>query len=349
MTKFSLYRFNRINFWVFQITGWLFFSVYAFFVTTIFVNNSGILPTIVLVIWLTTGFGLTLLLRVIFINDLFKKQVLFLRIGIAVLLPLLLSLGWILEWNFLNATFSFKSRYAIFDSLRNFVLDFVFAHGPLYSWTFFYFAIKSWYSFIDQKIRAEKTVSLLNYSNLQMLRYQLNPHFLFNSLNSIKALIRENPEMAETTVTSLSDFLRYTLQYNEKLMIPVSEELKIIEKYLSIEKIRYEERLDYSIESDKSIMNMNVPCLITQPLVENSIKHGLHKVPEGIKLIIKIFKKDNMSVIEVSNSGKLSPTWTKGIGLGNLIDRLENSYRQNVKFSLKEENNLVVARIIILS
>lgn len=349
MTRFSLYKYHKINFWVFQITGWLFFSVYAFFVTTIFVNNSGIMPTIILVIWLTTGFGLTLLLRMIFINDHFKKQVLILRIGIAVFLPLFLSMGWVLEWNFLNATFSFKSRYAIFDSLRNFVLDFVFAHGPLYSWTFFYFAIKSWYSFIDQKIRAEKAVSMLNYSNLQMLRYQLNPHFLFNSLTSIKALIHENPEMAETTLTSLSDFLRTTLQYNEKLMIPVSEELEIVEKYLKIEKIRFEDRLDYSIETDKSILDLEIPCLITQPLVENSIKHGLFKTPEGIKLFIKIYNSGNKIIIEVSNSGRLSPVWSKGVGLRNLLDRLENSFPQKVKFTLKEENNLVVARIIILS
>jgi len=349
MTRFSLYSYHKINFWVFQITGWLFFSVYAFFVTTIFVNNSEILPTIILVTWLTTGFGLTLLLRIIFINELFKKQVLILRIGLAVFLPLILSLGWILEWNFLNAIFSFKSRYAIFDSLRYFILDFVFAHGPLYSWTFFYFGIKSWYSFIDQKVRAEKAISMLNYSNLQMLRYQLNPHFLFNSLNSIKALIHENPEMAETTVTSLSDFLRTTLQYNEKLMIPVSEELEIIEKYLKIEKIRYEERLNYSIETDKSILDMDIPCLITQPLVENSIKHGLLKAPEGIKLFIKIFKNENKIVIEVSNSGRLSSAWSTGVGLGNLLDRLENSFPQKVKFTLKEENNLVVARIVILS
>lgn len=347
----SLYTYNKRNFWILQVAGWFIFSFYSFLVTTttVFTRTSGVLPIIGILLWLVTGFMLTLMMRIVYKSEFFREQVSAFRIGIIVVLPITLSLVWILEFNLISPVFSMKSRYSIFDSFKNFILDFVFVHGPFYLWTFFYFGIKSWYSFVDQKIRAEKASSMLNYANLQMLRYQLNPHFLFNSLNSIKALIHENQELAERTVTSLSEFLRATLQYNERLMIQVSEELAIIEKYLSIEKIRYEERLDYSIKSDEDVKDFEIPCLITQPLVENSIKHGLYKSPEGIRILVRFYKKKSKTIIEVSNSGHLQPEWKKGVGLKNLEERLDNCYPGKFSFTIGEEDNIVIARIIIES
>lgn len=301
------------------------------------------------VIWIISGFFLTLVLRYVFSSALYKKQISAFRISTAAFLPLALSIAWILEWNFLNPVFLMKTRYPCFDSLKNFILDFVFDHGPFYLWTFFYFGIKSWYSFIDHKIKAERAMSMFNYAKLQMLRYQLNPHFLFNSLNSIKALIHENQELAETMVTSLSDFLRATLKYNEELSITVSEELEITEKYLTIEKIRYEERLDYKIRADAGVLDVKIPCLITQPLIENSIKYGLFSNPSGIKLNVSFLKGDKKLIIEVSNSGTLFPNWSKGIGLKNLIERLDNSYPEKAEFALIQENHMVIARIIMPS
>jgi len=347
----SLYTYSKRSFWIFQITGWFIFSFYSFLVTTttVFTRSSGILPVTGIFLWLVTGFMLTLLLRAVFKSEYYRKLYSIFRIGIAVVLPLTLSLLWVLEFNLISPVFIMKSRYTIFDSFRNFILDFVFVHGPFYLWTFFYFGIKSWYSFVDQKIRAEKANSMLNYANLQMLRYQLNPHFLFNSLNSIKALIHENQELAVRTVTSLSEFLRATLQYNERLMIQVSEELAIIEKYLSIEKIRYEERLDYSLKSDEDVKDFEIPCLITQPLVENSIKHGLYKNPEGIRIHVRFYKEKSKTIIEVSNSGHLQPDWKKGVGLKNLEERLDNCYPGKFNFTIGEEDNNVITRIIIES
>ncbi len=345
----SLYTYHKKNFWILQVTGWFIFSSYSFLVTTttVFTRTSGVLPAIGIFIWLATGFLLTLLMRIVYKSEFFRQQILVFRLVIVIFLPITLSLLWILEFNSISPLFVMKSRYSIFDSFKNFILDFVFVHGPFYLWTFFYFGIKSWYSFIDQKITAEKAVSMLNYANLQMLRYQLNPHFLFNSLNSIKALIHENQELAERTVTSLSEFLRATLQYNERLMIQVSEEISIIEKYLSIEKIRYEERLDFSLISDEDVKAVEIPCLITQPLVENSIKHGLYKTPQGIKIIVRFYKKGAKIIVEVSNSGHLEPDWKKGVGLKNLEERLHNCYPGKVSFTIDEKDNTVFARIII--
>lgn len=345
----SLYTYTKRSFWIFQITGWFIFSFYSFLVTTttVFTRSSGMLPLTGISLWLMTGFLLTLFMRIVYKSEYYRKLDSIFRIGIAVVLPLTVSLIWILEFNLISPVFVMKSRYSIFDSFKNFILDFVFVHGPFYLWTFFYFGIKSWYSFVDQKIRAEKANSMLNYANLQMLRYQLNPHFLFNSLNSIKALIHENQELAERTVTSLSEFLRATLQYNERLMIQVSEEISIIEKYLSIEKIRYEERLNFSLILDKEVKAVEIPCLITQPLVENSIKHGLYKSPQGITIIVRFYKKGSKINIEVSNSGHLEPDWMAGIGLKNLQERLHNCYPGKTKFTIEEEDNTVVARIVI--
>jgi LytS/YehU family sensor histidine kinase len=200
---------------------------------------------------------------------------------------------------------------------------------------------------VSEKERSQKAIMLAQRSQLQMLRYQLNPHFLFNSLTSIQTLVHENPEQAETMVEELSDFLRYSLQYNEILMIPVSEELEIARKYLTIERIRFEERLEFTINEDVSSMGVEIPCFITQPLVENSIKHGLQNNPIGINIVLTTSVIEDEFILEVANTGKLSQNWSIGIGLKNILDRLENSYHGHSRFSLSEENGFVIARILI--
>jgi two-component system LytT family sensor kinase len=115
-----------------------------------------------------------------------------------------------------------------------------------------------------------------------------------------------------------------------------------------VEKVRYEGRLIYSVKADDSVMSIKVPCFITQPLVENAIKHGLLNSPEGIQLSIRYSCTASDSVfIEVINSGNLKKNWTAGIGLGNLLERLETSYPDMFTFSLNQANDKVVARILI--
>jgi two-component system LytT family sensor kinase len=129
-------------------------------------------------------------------------------------------------------------------------------------------------------------------------------------------------------------------------LIPVKEEMEIIKKYLIVEKIRYEERLTYFIMADEGLLETELPCFITQQLVENSIKHGLIGKPGGINLKIKYRNYETGALaLGVINSGKLIEAWSYGVGLTSLLERLENSYPNKYIFSLKQEGNEVVARI----
>lgn len=214
-------------------------------------------------------------------------------------------------------------------------------------WSILYFGIKYWQDFVAEKQRANDAVVMAQNAQLQMLRYQLNPHFLFNSLNSIQALVHENPDQADSMVSELSEFLRFTLKYNDKIMISVKEEVDITHKYLTIEKIRFEERLDFMVHTDEKALKVEIPCFITQPLVENSIKHGLFNNPDGIKLKFNVFIEHSKLVLEVANSGKLEQGWRMGVGLQNVFDRLENSYPGRFSFILDEQDGFVIARILI--
>src|SRR5690606_38237133 len=120
-----------------------------------------------------------------------------------------------------------------------------------------------------------------NEIELNRLISQLNPHFVFNSMNSIRALIDEDPKLAKQAVTELSNVLRNFLLMGKKTMVAFSEELKMVKDYLSLEKIRFEEKLQIIIKVDDDCMNFLVPPLMIQTLVENGIKHGTSKLPEG--------------------------------------------------------------------
>ena len=122
----------------------------------------------------------------------------------------------------------------------------------------------------------------------------------------------------------------------------------MIHKYLTIEKIRFEERLDFTIETDKQALEKEIPFFITQPLVENSIKHGLFNNPDGIKLKFRVMYIPNRLTLEVSNTGRLSHEWHMGVGLTNVLERLENCFPGRFDFSLRESEDLVIAKISIV-
>lgn len=219
---------------------------------------------------------------------------------------------------------------------------------PFFVWSILYFNIKYWKDLVAETDRSKASLLLATTAQLQMLRYQINPHFLFNSLNSIKALTYENPEQAGIMLTELSEFLRTTLCYNDKVYIPVKEEIEIIEKYLSIEKIRFEERLNYKIGYDKKILGKEILCFITQPIVENAIKHGLENNPAGIDINISFTRIEDYLSIEIENTGILkNPDNSNGKGLKNVMERLENAYSKEYIFCINDDNGVVKTRLLI--
>jgi sensor histidine kinase YesM len=189
------------------------------------------------------------------------------------------------------------------------------------------------YEILQKKLRQkevdeQKAKTLATEAQLASLESRIHPHFLFNTLNSISALITENPAMAEEMMENLSDLLRYSLDSSSRSLVSLKQELEITEKYLEMEKIRYEDRLTYQIKCDEHILSTKLPPLSLQTLVENSIKHAVSKTSDLTSIIISVQKNEANIEIEVTDTGKgftekdLQPNH----GLDNLQKRLQTLF-----------------------
>jgi len=203
----------------------------------------------------------------------------------------------------------------------------------------FYFAIIILLYYL-LKYSEDLQEKVLNESNLQQiiqqtaldaLKSQLNPHFIFNSLNSISSLTISNPEKAQQMVIKLSDFLRNSLQNNESKTHALSEELKVIQLYLDIEKIRFGDRLSIVEEIDEGCNAAQIPNMILQPLFENAIKYGLYETVDHVEIVTKVRLEDQQLIVTISNpyDPKTQPPKGKGIGLKNTEQRLKLLYELN--------------------
>jgi len=205
-----------------------------------------------------------------------------------------------------------------------------------------------------QRETAHKAETLAKDVQLKMLRYQINPHFLFNVLNSIYTLIDENSNKAKKLVIDMSEYYRYTLN-KQQLTISIEKEVESIIKYLEIQKTRFEEEFQYEISVDEEVKSILIPSFLIHLLIENAVKYGTKTTKQ--KLIVNLSAKlaDKMLLISVSNTGKLvnaTPNNEKNIdgtsnGIENLKHRLGLYYNDNYSFSLKEKDGWVVAAIEI--
>jgi len=187
-------------------------------------------------------------------------------------------------------------------------------------------------------------------AQFRALRSQLNPHFLFNCLNSLRELIDEDSDRAKQVVNRLSDLLRYTLRADRVETVSFKEELRAVEDYLSLEKVRFEERLRVSFDIDPAIFDEKLPPMILQTLAENGVKHGIAQVPAGGNLAIVAHVVDGKLQISVTNSGTLSLTadGTFAVGLENARERLRLMYGERASLNLTAlgESNVCAAVVI---
>ena len=185
-------------------------------------------------------------------------------------------------------------------------------------------------------------------AQLDNLSAQLNPHFLFNSLNSIKSLVIENPDTARRAIDLLSDLLRSSLYEKDKGLITINEELSLVKDYIELEKMRFEERLQLELTIDKSLSKFKIPTLSIQLLVENAIKHGIDLIVKGGIINLTIKKQYDLVEIIVRNPGSIKNKNNVGLGLKNLQERLAIQYKNKAIFSLTElDTNEVEAKITI--
>ncbi len=182
---------------------------------------------------------------------------------------------------------------------------------------------------LQEKVQNEANLQqIIQQTALDALKSQLNPHFIFNSLNSISSLTISNPEKAQQMVIKLSDFLRNSLQINEKKTHALSEELEVIRLYLDIEKIRFGDRLNIQYDIAEGSLSTQVPNMILQPLFENAIKYGLYETLDHVKIDTKVHLENDYLIITISNpyDAKTQPLKGKGIGLKNTEQRLKLLY-----------------------
>jgi LytS/YehU family sensor histidine kinase len=338
------------SFWLINSIGWTFVIAADSFIVS---------PEYVLDTWhnffsntiqWSMGFFITIPLRAIYKYFHYKKK------------PLLIVLGYVLLFSLIFSVILFLAAHLIYAVLKPEEMEqysetiYTFSYMvsrltqvfPLItSWSMLYFGIKFWLDWSKERDRAEKSDLLAQSAQLQMLRYQVNPHFLFNSFSSLRALIRKDQQKAEEMVSKLSEFYRYSLITKNNAEVPLIEEIDAIVHYFEIEKIRFGDKIQFGVNISPLAEEYPIPCFIIHPLVENAIKYGMKTSGLPIKININAdVKKGNLNIC-VSNSG----TWFKyakdsniqstQTGLSNIRNRLEYSFPDNHKLYTKEEDGMV--------
>lgn len=223
----------------------------------------------------------------------------------------------------------------------------------LMSWGGFYFGINYYLKLRDESERALMSARLADQAQLKMLRYQLNPHFLFNTLNAISTLVLEKDgKQANQMLTKLSAFLRYSLDSDPLQKTSLAEEIRALQLYLDIEKTRFADRLKITVDIDAEALDARVPSLIMQPAIENAIKYAIARMESGGEIGILAKRDGDMLTLQVCDNGPAAPADPEtlladanaGVGLINMRDRLAHLYgaRQSFSLSRREPSGLCV-------
>lgn len=342
---------NRISaYWICQLAGWSsYILIYTFFYFTIRTKSS---PDFFPTLFIDAGGGLfiTHLMRLFIkrynlINYDLRKQIIFMALTtfvfsliygtIIVRLDELLGLEsdmW-KQYTFWNKVLRASISYFLILTIWNLI------------YFTYHYVVRSRTDKMD-KIRLESLVKELE---LKTIKSHINPHFIFNALNSIRALVDENPGRARTAITELSNILRSSMQAEKLETAPLERELNLVKDYLELEHIRFEDRLNVEYDIDEDTLDQLVPPMMLQTLVENAIKHGISKQVSGGKIkIISDFRGDHHELI-VQNTGSLAEQINpEGFGIVSTQNRLKLLYGGKAEFALKNVNgNMVEAKVTI--
>lgn len=212
-----------------------------------------------------------------------------------------------------------------------------------------YFLFISLTNLSEKNAKEAKLESLVKETELKLLRSQINPHFLFNSLNSISSLTVTDPEKARTMVVKLSDFMRYALSRKDEQPVSLRSELENLRLYLDIEKVRFGEKLIMEEEISSDCLECRIPVMLLQPLYENAVKHGVYESTESVRIVTKTKITDGYIEITISNNYDPAPTMKKGTGTGllNVTRRLELFYGNKASMNTTKENNIYTVTLYI--
>ncbi|RYY39490.1 MAG: sensor histidine kinase [Chitinophagaceae bacterium] len=244
-----------------------------------------------------------------------------------------------------------KELYYLKKNVFLLILDGAFGYFWLFFiWNLIYFMFHYVSKSRKQQMETLQLETLVKELELKTIKAHINPHFIFNALNSIRALIDENPARARTAVTELSNILRSSLRAEKGETVPLNDELQIVKDYLALEHIRFEDRLQVEYQVDSETLKCDVPPMMLQTLVENAIKHGISKQVRGGLVRIASDRHEGFYELTVQNTGHLNrlPATGGGFGLSSTQDRLALLYGEKARFQIRQlTEDLVEAKVEI--
>jgi|688.fasta_scaffold03188_4 sensor histidine kinase YesM len=334
-------------YWTMQVSGWAVYAGLQIVATILASGKAGVVAE--RIIFLTYESLFCLLVSHLFRNIIINGK--WLNLGFSRLLPRIILSVFIMGaiMYLLRIPVSFPlglfKREVAFDPFTFLGQSFFYAI-IFFLWSALYFA----YTYVERyntTLRYEASVKEIELNNLKS---QLNPHFIFNALNSIRALVDENPEKSKLAINQLSNILRNSLARENKGLIKFDDEMKMVRDYLGLESIRFEERLHTEFDIASGSQDFLVPPLMIQTLVENGVKHGISKLKEGGLLHVSTKVIDDELKIRIRNTGRYlngreSPT---GLGLANTVQRLKLLYGEAASFRIvNDKDNFVLTEISI--
>lgn len=351
---------GKRNYWLFQLAGWgCFFLFQLFLVYTaererfasaaeerIFLQRTAYFVAIGIVV---SHFTRIVIIRLKLLSKRLFAQILWFLFltSIMALISGLLEIG-------VFRTFNMESQKEIAILKRNNIGMLTLINAAI--WFFYYFIWNSMYLMYhyiiinqQQQIDTLKLKAHVKELELKTIKTHINPHFIFNALNGIRAMVDENPQRARTAITELSNILRSSINIDKSETVPLTEELNIIKDYLALEQMRFEDRLMVQYDIEDKTTSQPVPPMMLQMLVENAIKHGIsHEINGGlVKLSASL--ADNILDLRVENTGQLKEQQQGGgFGIMSIRERLKLMYGNNALFDVKQSSPHTVMAILKL-
>jgi len=325
-------------FWILQSAGWAGYFVLR--TLSGIANSMGWFYVVHTALLTATGYSITLLMASAF-RRLIRMQPVYTWVGSIMIVAIAAAAFSAIEtWSV--STFLYPGTRTEGLSFFGGILLTV---SVLLAWSALYYSINFFILLEQQSDRLLRLESQASNAQLAMLRYQLNPHFLFNTLNSISTLVLlKQTERANAMLSRLSSFLRYTLVNESTGMVTVAQEVETLKLYLEIEKMRFEERLRPHFHIDPTVMRAHLPSLLLQPLIENAIKYAVTPQEEGADISIELRREADRVFITVSDTGpgadsqyQARALQSTGVGLANIRDRLAQAYGDNHRFETQSE------------
>ncbi len=333
-------------YWTCQVTGWTLYTlINLFFFKLSYTTN--IRDVFNFILWLPVGIGITHLFRYIVVHFNILRSRIISQILFILISSLIMAFFYVLLTIGLAKIFGVITYKVSFISILSTILN---CTGVFLFWCLIYFGFHYFDNYKKTEIQNLRLEANSKEVELNRLKAQLNPHFMFNSMNSIRALIDENPVKAKLAVTQLAHILRHSLLSNKNKFISLEEELNLVKDYLELEHIRYEERLRFTFDIDPNTLQKQIPPMIIQTLAENAIKHGISKQTKGGEIKITSSLSTNGFKIQILNTGQLiqNESDATGFGISNTINRLKLLYGDGASFSLTNEgDNIVLSELII--